>query len=71
MSVDLSIYKTKKASQALSEVIKKSRSELDDKAKALSLLESQVKTQRDVVARLKAQVEGYEEALGKLISEGM
>ena len=71
MSVDLSIYKTKKASQALSEVIKKSRSELDAKSKALSLLESQVKTQRDVVARLKAQLEGYEEALGKLISEGM
>lgn len=44
MSVDLSIYKTKKASQALSEVIKKSRSELDDKAKALSLLESDRKS---------------------------
>jgi len=71
MSVDLSIYKTKKASQALSEVIKKSREELTAKDKALALLESQVKTQRDVVARLKAQLEGYEEAHGKLISEGM
>ncbi|RLI34117.1 hypothetical protein DRO66_09420 [Candidatus Bathyarchaeota archaeon] len=71
MSVDLSIYKTKKASQALSEVIKKSQEELTAKDKALTLLESQVKTQRDVVARLKAQLEGYEEAHGKLINEGM
>ena len=70
-NLNLAVYDTKKASQALDEEIKRSIKELEAKRKALTSLESQVATQIGVVNRLAAQLAGYEEARDKLVAEGM